>query len=58
MAKSDSIPWIACDVSSGAAVENLIATTRRKTIDGYLTSVFLCMRHEIRLVLKTGAAGS
>ena len=27
----------------------------RRTIDGYLTSVFLCMRHQIPAMLKAGA---
>ena len=36
-----------------------VATTSeeawRKTIDGFLTSVFLCLRHQIPLMLKSGA---
>ncbi|MBS0223918.1 MAG: SDR family oxidoreductase [Proteobacteria bacterium] len=84
IANSDAVSWIACDVSSGTAVEKLIDTIRRrhgrldyafnnggsggksapvasttedswrKTIDGYLTSVFLCMRHEIPLMMESG----
>jgi NAD(P)-dependent dehydrogenase (short-subunit alcohol dehydrogenase family) len=83
-APEDGATWIECDVSSGKAVEKLLATVRerhgrldyafnnggssggsapvakmteaawRKTMDGYLTSVFLCLHHQIPLMLETG----
>lgn len=43
--------------SSGASLPSVATGTEdawRKTIDGTLTSVFLCMRHEIPLMLATG----
>jgi NAD(P)-dependent dehydrogenase (short-subunit alcohol dehydrogenase family) len=38
----------------GAPVGNLGEDAWRKTIDGYLTSVFLCMRHQIPAMQKNG----
>lgn len=84
LGNQEAASWIGCDLTSGPAVEKLIATIKerhgrldyafnnggsgggflpvvtmseegwRKTIDGYLTSVFLCMRHQIPLMLAHG----
>lgn len=38
----------------GGPIAKMSEERWRKTIDGFLTSVFLCMRHEIPLMLRSG----
>ena len=38
-----------------ALIGDMSEESWRRTIDGYLTSVFLCMRHQIPAMLKTGS---
>jgi len=39
----------------GAAIGTMTEEAWRKTIDGYLTSAFLCMTAELRVISKSGA---